>query len=196
MLPATRHIAASDTFFAQTRGYLGHSPFHAGSVALVFNPQTARVSPQYHVIFDDDFTTVPYMEQGKNPPNWEELSCLSTKSATDESMDLALEWMSGQEINVNKDGHLVPIQDWISHPFSIVPDQHGTVVKHLHAEINKDIGATLGTASEGECERPPLVEPFGKAAAAMSLPLLPKTERVGIRVNLMNDFEAEAANLD
>ena len=41
--------------------YLGHSPFHAGSVALVFNPTTGRVSPQFHVVFDDDFTTVPYM---------------------------------------------------------------------------------------------------------------------------------------
>ena len=52
--------------------YLGHSPFHAGSVALVFNPKTARVSPQYHVFFDDDFTTVPYMDQGEVSPNWEE----------------------------------------------------------------------------------------------------------------------------
>ena len=42
--------------------YLGHSPFHAGSVALVFNPSTGRVSPQYHVVFDDEFSTVPYME--------------------------------------------------------------------------------------------------------------------------------------
>jgi hypothetical protein len=67
--------------------YLGHSPFHTGSVALVFNPKTARVSSQYHVIFDDDFTTVPYMEQGEAPPNWEELSCLSTESAMDESVD-------------------------------------------------------------------------------------------------------------
>ncbi len=39
--------------------YLGHSPFHVGSVALVFDPKTAKVSPQYHVVFDDDFTTVP-----------------------------------------------------------------------------------------------------------------------------------------
>jgi hypothetical protein len=31
--------------------YLGHSPFHAGSVALVFNPKTVRVCPQYHIIF-------------------------------------------------------------------------------------------------------------------------------------------------
>ncbi len=75
--------------------YLGHSPFHTGSVALVFNPKTARVSPKYHIIFDDNFTTVPNMEQGEVPPNWEELSCLSTKSAMDEYVDLALKWMSG-----------------------------------------------------------------------------------------------------
>lgn len=40
--------------------YLGHSPIHAGSVALVFNPLTGRVSPAYHVVFDDTFSTVPY----------------------------------------------------------------------------------------------------------------------------------------
>jgi hypothetical protein len=36
--------------------YLGHSPLHAGSVALVSNPSTGHVSPQYHVVFDDEFT--------------------------------------------------------------------------------------------------------------------------------------------
>ena len=48
--------------------YLGHSPFHAGSVALVFKPRTGRVSPQYHVVFDDAFTTVPFMDKVKSPP--------------------------------------------------------------------------------------------------------------------------------
>ena len=37
--------------------YLGHSPSHAGSVALVLNPRTSLVSPQYHVVIDDDFLT-------------------------------------------------------------------------------------------------------------------------------------------
>ena len=31
--------------------YVGHSPSHAGSVALVLNPRTGHVSPQYHVVF-------------------------------------------------------------------------------------------------------------------------------------------------
>ncbi len=63
--------------------YLGHSPFHAGSVALVFNPKTAKVSPQYHVVFDYDFTTVPYMEQGEVPPNWEDLYLLDSGKCDD-----------------------------------------------------------------------------------------------------------------
>ena len=49
---------------------IGNSPLHAGSVALVWNPTTGRVSPQYHIYFDDEFSTVPYMETGTIPPNW------------------------------------------------------------------------------------------------------------------------------
>ena len=62
--------------------YLGHSPFHASSVALVWNSTTGRVSPQYHVVFDDDFSTVPYMEAGTLPPNWEDLVQYSSEMAT------------------------------------------------------------------------------------------------------------------
>jgi hypothetical protein len=47
--------------------YIGHSPSHAGSVALVLNPQTGHVLPQYHAVFDDLFTTVPFMEQSEVP---------------------------------------------------------------------------------------------------------------------------------
>ncbi len=69
-------------------------------------------------------------------------------------------------------------------------------MNNLHAEISRDIGATLGAASGGECKCPLLVEPFGEAAAARSLPPMPQTEWVGIRVNLMDEFEAKVANLD
>jgi hypothetical protein len=53
--------------------YLGHSPFHTRSVALVYNPSTGQLSPQYHVVFDDDFTMVPYMEAGTIPPHWSDI---------------------------------------------------------------------------------------------------------------------------
>ena len=41
--------------------YLGHSSFHAGSVAMVLNLATGHVSPQFHVVFDGEFYTVPFM---------------------------------------------------------------------------------------------------------------------------------------
>ena len=50
--------------------YLGHSPFNAGSVSLVQNPSTGHVSTQFHVVFDDEFSTVPFMREGKIPPNF------------------------------------------------------------------------------------------------------------------------------
>jgi hypothetical protein len=44
--------------------YLGPSPNHAKSVALVLNLQTGLVSPQFHVSFDEHFTTIKDMPQG------------------------------------------------------------------------------------------------------------------------------------
>ena len=72
--------------------YLGHSPCHAGSVALVLNPKTLHVSPQYHVVFDDNFTTVPYMKNGEIPPHWSDLVLHNTESVTDMKIELANTW--------------------------------------------------------------------------------------------------------
>ena len=53
--------------------YLGHSPSHAGSVALVINTKTGLVSLQFHLVFDDNFETVPHLCAGTVPENWAEL---------------------------------------------------------------------------------------------------------------------------
>ena len=53
--------------------YLGHSPEHASNVALVLNLNTGLVSPQYHVVFDDTFSTVEYIRSKKEPSNWSNL---------------------------------------------------------------------------------------------------------------------------
>ena len=49
--------------------YVGHSPSHAGSVALILNPTTGHVSPQYHIVFEDKFSTVPLMNERHIPRN-------------------------------------------------------------------------------------------------------------------------------
>ncbi len=61
-------------------------------MALVLNPKTGLVSPQFHVVFDDDFSTVPHLRKGTVPPNWEKLVSGSGERSTDEFFDLQHTW--------------------------------------------------------------------------------------------------------
>ena len=56
--------------------YLGPSPNHARSVALVLNPRTGHVSPQFHIKFDDFFETVQTKDTDLDEPEpqWKYLS--------------------------------------------------------------------------------------------------------------------------
>ncbi len=42
-------------------------------VGLILNPRTGHVLPQFHVVYDDDFTTVPYLHTATVPPHWAKL---------------------------------------------------------------------------------------------------------------------------
>ena len=57
--------------------YMGVSRQHASTVGLVRNLQTGRISPQFHVIYDDDFETVRSDEES-HPLIWEELLTFNT----------------------------------------------------------------------------------------------------------------------
>jgi hypothetical protein len=50
--------------------YVRRSPSHAANVSLILNPRTGQISPQFHVIYNDDFTTVPYLRTATVPPHW------------------------------------------------------------------------------------------------------------------------------
>ena len=85
----------------------------------VLNPNTGLVSPQYCLVFDDDFTTDLHLRKGTVPPNWEKLVLGSRELSTDELFDLTQTWMqpnsddSTDEIletlsNVNKGDEAIP----------------------------------------------------------------------------------------
>ena len=101
--------------------YVGHSPFHAGSVALVLNPTTGLVSPQYHLVFDDDFTTVPFLRLGTEPSNWQELCATCTEKVTEESYDLAKSWLAKPDLT-SEGVRVSPLQDEVEAP-STPPQQ-------------------------------------------------------------------------
>jgi hypothetical protein len=60
---------------------------------MVLNPWTGHVLPQYHVVFDDLFTTVPLMENCKVPLNLVDLVEKSCDKVTDEHNELAKTWL-------------------------------------------------------------------------------------------------------
>ena len=66
--------------------YLGPSPNHARSVALVLNPRTGHVSPQFHVKFDDFFETVQdkSTDMDTPEPEWKYLSGFAVKKGRPE----------------------------------------------------------------------------------------------------------------
>jgi hypothetical protein len=100
--------------------FVGHSPFHTGSFVLVFNPRTCRVSPQYHVVFDDTFSTVPYMDTGTAPPHWEDRLRHSSKKATDKDFDLAQEWMDMTKWMLGQPNEMAG--SCITDPFAVITE--------------------------------------------------------------------------
>jgi hypothetical protein len=53
--------------------FLGFSDKHHSTVALVLNPETGVVSPQYHVVFDERFSTVLSEGEEFDHSDWEKL---------------------------------------------------------------------------------------------------------------------------
>jgi hypothetical protein len=72
--------------------FLGISNLHSSEVPLVLNLQTGSITPQFHVVFDDLFSTVNLIaREGEPPEHWEAL-CLenSTYIPTDISENSVL----------------------------------------------------------------------------------------------------------
>ena len=83
---------------------------HAGSVALVLNPKTGLVSPQYNVVYDDQFSTVHHMRDLTVPPNWDQIVQNSSELVTTEQYDLTKTWFEGQD-DPSADTTLQPSDD-------------------------------------------------------------------------------------
>ncbi|MGL5936338.1 MAG: hypothetical protein ACRCZI_12035, partial [Cetobacterium sp.] len=55
--------------------YLGRSPMHARSVALVLSLETGLVSPQFHIVFDPSFRTVHPDQSNQVPASQWQKKC-------------------------------------------------------------------------------------------------------------------------
>ena len=85
--------------------FLGFSDMHSSRVGLILNPRTGRVSPQFHVVYDDHFETVAN-DGSVVPPSWPELVLSSSEViALDEDAhpELDDEWLSDEEKKERRD---------------------------------------------------------------------------------------------
>jgi hypothetical protein len=50
--------------------YVGCSSSHASNVSMILNPRMGRISLQFQIVYDNDFTTVQYLRTATVPPHW------------------------------------------------------------------------------------------------------------------------------
>ena len=79
---------------SRARIYLGNSTFHSRLVDLVLNPESGLLYIQYHVVFDDDSVTVPFMREGKIIPKWLDLVQQSFQEIKPDSIKLNNTWFT------------------------------------------------------------------------------------------------------
>ena len=109
---------------------LGWSPLHASTVPLVLNLTTGHVSPQFHVVFDDWFTTVDSsevcIEEGIESNEWVELfnnGRFLVAFDDDDPMELDDEWLTELE-RLDKHKRATDIVQGRMDPRDAVPERN------------------------------------------------------------------------
>ena len=116
--------------------FVGLSPHHSSDVPLILNLSTGSISPQFHVVFDDSFSTVMSVTSEEEPPSfWNDL-CLESDSVhripleTDASVHLPDDWLTPDELEEKRRAiaRLDKIRPtyWYKKPSSSLPDSSTT----------------------------------------------------------------------
>ena len=61
---------------------------------MVLKPETSHVSPQFYVVFDDEFSTVTFIREGITLPNWTYIVQHSSQSGAPENIELKDTWFT------------------------------------------------------------------------------------------------------
>ena len=81
----------------------GRSHFHAGSVKLVLNAASVLVFPQYHLVFDNAFNTIPYTNSTGIPHQWLALVKYSSEQTQNGDYTIAEMWFHKTADNVSSE---------------------------------------------------------------------------------------------
>ena len=61
---------------------------------MVLNPETSQVSPQFHVVLDDEFSTVTFTREDTIPPHWTDIVKCISQSGAPENIELKDTWFT------------------------------------------------------------------------------------------------------
>lgn len=86
--------------------YVGHSLVQAGNVPVLYNPVTTHISPQFHVVFDDQFTSV---NRASSPPSEDFYKSLYEKA----------HWLYSSDMDASLDDYYIFDTYWMDPPISI-----------------------------------------------------------------------------
>jgi hypothetical protein len=106
--------------------FVGASHAHSSNIGRILNLRTGHVSPQYHVVYDDLFSTVPNAESGGvddqmpfNPLTWNQIVSTGHERTIDPVEEastgtryvpsLDKEWLSDDELLQQNESTTVPV---------------------------------------------------------------------------------------
>jgi hypothetical protein len=143
--------------------YLGLSPHHAVTVPLVLNLQTGHISPQFHVIFDDLFATVPSGEEEDSKDMsaqeeiWENLLVddrFFVQFDENDPAELEEEWLTEEERLVRHQKAAARVKGTQVKPQEQDPNLKGPVRKEREQEASHPLLPTQPVLqNEGETTR-------------------------------------------
>ena len=93
---------------------------------MVLNPETSHVSPQFHVVVDDEFSTVTVMREGTITPNWTDLVQYRSQIGAMENIDHKDNWFTQY---LEEDPRKTPRQD-----LSITSDNNNQLQSKPHVQ--------------------------------------------------------------
>ena len=117
-------------------------------MALILNPATGHVSPQFHVVFDDSFSTIEALQKGYKPTNWETLYETSTEWAGEEAMSLAYEWQQVEQ---------PPLRDYAWQQSDTTDTSESPKESHIPPLTDDDAKVTTSPSSPNEGD--PITDP-------------------------------------
>ena len=159
--------------------FVGLSTIHSSEVPLVLNLTTGSITTQYHVVFDDRFSTVESIGHDDTPPSyWEDL-CLEnsiyvpTDGTSDTPVHLEDDWLTDAEREIkHRELQRQERIRQIQHPTTVIAKPTNRLppsVTPLLPSSNEDIPFTQthtdGTVTSINSEiRPSLLSSPGKSA--------------------------------